>query len=236
VDAARRVRSTWLPEPLTVAAVAVVVVLAVSASSPSVSLSFALPLSLRSPVLVLLRDSLEGLFASGLRAWDCSVAEAWLRVPLASSELEGRGNGREDGGVPRALGGEGDRVVLLRSTTPDELSVGGGCGCGCVCGCGLACGCGCAASAGAADFMVAQIPVILAVCPAHQHTCEPGHNVRHRWSAVQPRVQWSRSRNPIGTDRCAGTEQHWNGFRRLEGSDCRRRPTTETLPFSEALV
>jgi hypothetical protein len=81
VEAARRVRSTWPLEPLTVAAIAVVVVLTVFASSPSVSLSFALPLSLGSPVVVLLRDGFGGLFASGLRAWDRGVVEAWLRVP-----------------------------------------------------------------------------------------------------------------------------------------------------------
>jgi hypothetical protein len=38
-------------------------------------------------------------------------------IPLAPSELEGLGNGREDGGVPpRVLGGEGERVLLLLST------------------------------------------------------------------------------------------------------------------------
>ena len=62
VEAARRAKSTWPLELLTVAAIAVVVVMAVSASSPSVSLSLALPLSLGSPVLVLLRDGLRGLF------------------------------------------------------------------------------------------------------------------------------------------------------------------------------
>lgn len=78
-------------------------------------------------------------------------------IPLASSELEGLGNGRVDGGVPRVLGGEGERVVvLLLSTARGELS--GGCG-----GC-----CGCA-SPGAADFMVDQIPVMFALCLAHQH-------------------------------------------------------------------
>jgi hypothetical protein len=85
VEAARRARSTWPLEPLTVAAIAVVVVLAVSASSTSVSPSLALPLSLGSPVLVLLRDSLGGVFVPGLRAWDRGVVEAWLRVPAVGA-------------------------------------------------------------------------------------------------------------------------------------------------------
>jgi hypothetical protein len=77
--------STLLVVPLVVPAVAVVVVLppASPASLPSASLSLPLTLS-KSTVLVLLRDSLDGLFVTGLRV-DCGVVEAWLRVFAADA-------------------------------------------------------------------------------------------------------------------------------------------------------
>jgi hypothetical protein len=80
-----RAMSTLLVVPLVVPAVAVVVVLppASPASLPSASLSLPLTLS-KSTVLVLLRDSLDGLFVTGLRV-DCGVVEAWLRVFAADA-------------------------------------------------------------------------------------------------------------------------------------------------------
>jgi len=145
--------STLLVVPLGVPAVAVVVVLppASPASLPSASLSLPLTLS-KSTVLVLLRDSRDGLFVTGLRV-DCGVVvEPWLRVfARASSELEGLGReGRDDGGVPSTLGGEGDRVVLVSAAGVfAELSFG-------------------CPSAGAADFIVDHKPVMIRACL----TCE----------------------------------------------------------------
>lgn len=74
-----------------------------------------------------------------------------LDIPRASSELEGLGReGRDDGGVPSTLGGEGDRVVLVSAAGVfAELSFG-------------------CPSAGAADFIVDHKPVMIRACL----TCE----------------------------------------------------------------
>jgi hypothetical protein len=82
-DAAFRTMSTLLLVPLVVPAVAVVVLPGSPASLPSASLSLPRTLS-KSTVLVLLRESLEGLFVTGLRV-DCGVVEAWLRVFAADA-------------------------------------------------------------------------------------------------------------------------------------------------------
>jgi hypothetical protein len=77
-----------------------------------------------------------------------------LDIPRASRELEGLGReGREDGGVPRTLGGEGDRVVLV-SAVLALLSFA------------------CPPSAGAADFIVDHKPVMVSACL----TCESNNH------------------------------------------------------------
>lgn len=78
-----RAMSTLLVVPLVVPAVAVVVLPVSPTSLPSASLSLPLTMSRRT-VLVLLRDSLAGLFVTGLRV-DCGVVEAWLRLFAADA-------------------------------------------------------------------------------------------------------------------------------------------------------
>jgi hypothetical protein len=73
-----------LPVSLAVPAIAAVTTPGSPVSPVSVSLSFARLFSLRA-VLVLLRDSLDGLLVPGLREWDWGVVGSWLRVPAADA-------------------------------------------------------------------------------------------------------------------------------------------------------
>lgn len=78
--------SKLLGVPLAVASIVVAVVPGSPASLSSVFLSLPLPFALSTVlVLVLLRDSLERLFALGLGGWAGEVVVAWLRVVAADA-------------------------------------------------------------------------------------------------------------------------------------------------------